>query len=64
MIRQAILIDQHCISFVEGVVRRGRIDVKAFIRLPKGKFGDPERPGSEGFSVMLRDELGRLGWKP
>ena len=64
MIRQAILIDQHCISFVEGAVRRGRIDVKAFIRLPKGKFGDPERPGSEGFSVMLRDELGRLGWKP
>lgn len=64
MIRQAILIDQNSISFVEGVVRRGRVDLKAFVRLPKGKFGEGTSQAPEEFGVLLRDELQRLGWRP
>ena len=69
MIRQAILIDQNSISFIEGVVRRGRVDLRAFVRLPKGKFGDsatgdPEFGSPEEPGALLREELERLGWKP
>ncbi|MDA9840451.1 hypothetical protein N9C08_01315 [Rubripirellula sp.] len=63
MSRQAILVDQYTISFMEATVRHGRVEVDAFIRLPRGKFDRNGQPGPEQFGGLLREELNRLGWK-
>ena len=64
MTKQVILIDPYTISFMEAKLRRDRVEVDAFIRLPRGKFNAQEQPTSDQFSELLRGELKRLGWKP
>ncbi len=61
MTKQAVLIDQHTISFMEASVKREKIHVKAFIRLPRGDFNSSDPSDSQAFGKMLRDELVESG---